>query len=291
MDWFSIDIDIKNDDIKEIITAFAFEIGASGVEDLSETFFYDDEKKNIGLRMFFDKSFDKDNIIIELKNYIKTIAPDLEDINYITEDIEKQNWREKWKENYTPQIVGKFTVLPEWMRDNEIEEDKIKILISPKMAFGTGTHETTQLMLDFLSRMDIQGKTILDAGCGSGILSIGAIKLGAKKVFSIDIDQESMDNSLENAILNNVENSMNISMASDEIYNQKFDTIIANINRAVLIELFDNFYKASNSEILLSGILIDEKELIYNKIKEYSDLKVIEYNEEHEWCAILIKKI
>ena len=303
--------ELSNNELnKELLTAYAFDIGSEGVEDLDESYFIEgeedsDENTKSGLKIFFanrsesieDLNLFKEKIITDIMLFLKAGLKFLneEGINHEITDIEKQNWRENWKENFQPMVYDKFLVLPIWLKDNENIENKIKILIEPKMAFGTGTHETTGLMLDMIGSLDLEDKVVFDAGTGSGILAIASVKVGAIKVEAVDIDIESIDNTKENCVYNEVEEKVNVSFTSDESYQDKesFDIVLANINRKVLLDLFEGFFNITKRDgfIILSGILIEEKKHIISRIDSYIDLKIVDYKEKNEWCSFKISKL
>lgn len=280
MDYYSLYINISDKLTKELVTDYAFELGCMGTEDLDESHFENEEQGN-GLKLYFPQNSDKGEIVGALQKYL---ASKVTDFNIEVEDIEKQDWLEKWKENYKPIEADKFLVVPIWMAD--IETELQKILIEPKMAFGTGTHETTRMMLEFISKMNFDGKSVLDAGCGSGILGIAAKMLGAESVLGIDVEQESVDNSQENADHNKV--SLRSELASDDAYSTEYDVLFANINRSILVDLMSDFKRAlkNGGELLLSGILVDEKHLIYEVLNDVGGFTEVEYKEMGEWCSI-----
>ena len=142
----------------------------------------------------------------------------------VYKQIADQNWMEAWKQHYKPILIGeRLLILPAWMESPE--PDRIAIKIDPGMAFGTGTHPTTQLCLELMESAFVKGQTskVIDVGCGSGILSIAALKLGAKKVLGVDIDAESVKNSRENADVNGVGEELILGLGSvAEILDGKF---------------------------------------------------------------------
>ncbi|MDA3838328.1 MAG: 50S ribosomal protein L11 methyltransferase [Candidatus Delongbacteria bacterium] len=287
MDYYSIDINVQDEILKDVITDYAFSIGCQGVEDLDETTFEDAK----GLRLFFEEDLNPESVIGKLKVFCS--EKDIEDLADIKiRNIPKTNWREEWKKSYKPIDAGKFIVIPSWQT---VESDKIKIFIEPKMAFGTGTHETTKLMLEQISKLELKGKKVFDAGSGSGILSIGAVKNGAEIVTAVDIDEESYDNCRENAALNDVGEKIIVKFTNEHDYAVKdeYDVILANINRLVLEKLLPNFKKIvkPGGIILLSGILVDDNEKMYKRIQEVGDLKSDGYFEMGEWCCMKLIKI
>ncbi len=145
------------------------------------------------------------------------------------EIVADQNWNEQWEETISAQTIGRFYVKPTW--DNStVPPDKILLEIDPKMSFGTGYHETTRLMLRFLPDVLEEGDHVIDAGTGTGILSIAAIKLGAKSAFAFDIDEWSINNTLENIILNGVSKKITVREGSSEVIlgEEKADVLLAN---------------------------------------------------------------
>jgi ribosomal protein L11 methyltransferase len=159
MEWFSVDVRCNDEIMKDVLTEFAFSIGCKGIEDLDETTFEDKS----GLRLFFDDDDDPAMIVNSLKLFFEESGSEVPEMS--TDKIPKTDWREEWKKTYQPVEAGKFLVVPAWMN---VETDKIKILIEPKMAFGTGTHETTKLMLEEISKHDFQDKIVFEGGIRIG---------------------------------------------------------------------------------------------------------------------------
>lgn len=201
--------------------------------------------------------------------------------------IADQNWMEAWKQHYKPILIAeRLLILPAWLQNPE--PNRIPIKIDPGMAFGTGTHPTTQLCLELMekyfvnresgmgnrkteSRISIPEYRVIDVGCGSGILSIAALKLGANKVLGVDIDIESVKNSRENADTNEIGNELILGQGSVmEVLNGQFEfksapLVVANILAPVLIRLFDAGLAdliESDGEIILSGILSHQAESV-----------------------------
>lgn len=286
MEWYSIDINVTDEIFKDVIIEYAFSIGCQGIEDLDETTF----EETTGLRLFFGDDFDSEKMIGKLKVFCN--EKDIEGLADIRiTNIPQINWREEWKKGYKPIDAGKFIVIPSWQT---VESEKEKIFIEPKMAFGTGTHETTKLMLEQISKLDLKGNKVFDAGSGSGILSIAAVKNGAELVTAVDIDEESYDNCRENAELNGVAEKIIVKFTNDQDYAVKdeYDVVLANINRLVLEKLLPNFKKIVKlgGTILLSGILVDDNEKMYKRIQEVEGLNSDGYFEMGEWCCMKIKR-
>jgi len=213
--------------------------------------------------------------------------------------IADQNWMEAWKQHYKPILIGqRLLILPAWQESPEPK--RIPIKIDPGMAFGTGTHPTTQLCLELMevSTDHHPLSTVIDVGCGSGILSIAALKLGAKTVLGVDIDIESVKNSRENADTNGVGEELLLGQGSvTEILAGSFQfksapLVVANILGPILIRLFDAGLAdlvEPNGEIILSGILAHQAESVI----EAAQAKGLKRNDQRQiadWVAISMKR-
>ncbi len=216
--------------------------------------------------------------------------------------IADQNWMEAWKQHYKPIRIGeRLLILPAWMESPE--PNRVAIKIDPGMAFGTGTHPTTQLCLELMELFFV-GATgpsplhVIDVGCGSGILSIAAIKLGAEKVLGVDIDSESIVNSRENADLNEVGEELILGAGSvTEILEGKFPfksapLVVANILAPVIIRLFDaglaDLVEAGGS-IILSGILQEQEENVA-RAGQAKRLRMNERRQMGDWVALTMSR-
>lgn len=205
--------------------------------------------------------------------------------------IAPQNWNEEWEQSIKAQTIGKFYVHPTWSTFEGELGDKIELMIDPKMAFGTGYHATTRVMLEWLPEVIKEGDNVLDAGTGTGILAIAAIKLGAQSAFGFDIDEWSETNARENILLNEVEN-FDVMLGSTEVIpeGEKYDVILANINRNALIELIPELLKFLNKggQILLSGLLEEDEEVILDQ-PSLKTLSHIDTRRHGEWIALLFE--
>ncbi len=205
---------------------------------------------------------------------------------------EPRNWNEEWERSIRPLIVGDFFVKPTWVNEST-PEGKILLEIDPKMAFGTGYHETTRLMLRLIPSVIKEGDTILDVGTGTGILSIASLKLGAKSAFGFDIDEWSRNNAWENALINKVDISFRIEEGSFEVVNpdDRYDVVLANVNRNALLEMQKPLvsHLKNNGILLLSGLLENEREIML-EAPGFSRLKLINELQEGEWIALVFMK-
>jgi ribosomal protein L11 methyltransferase len=214
--------------------------------------------------------------------------------------IPDQNWMEAWKIHYKPILIGKgLVIVPAWL--DSPEPDRIAIRIDPGMAFGTGTHPTTQLCLELIEKsfqdlQSSQGPNVIDVGCGSGILSIAALKLGAAAALGVDIDPESAKNSRENATANGISEELLLGVGSvKEILEGKFAfrkarLVVANILAPVIIRLFDLGLAdllEPGGVIILSGILQEQAQAVVESAQARG-LLMNEKRQMGDWVALLM---
>lgn len=197
---------------------------------------------------------------------------------------ENEDWVSKYKNSIQPVEAGKFYIHPSW---NESKEGKINIVIDPALAFGSGHHETTSSCLELISKYVQDGKSLLDVGCGSGILSIAARKTGAI-VDICDTDPLSIENSQTNFELNDCEFNK-AWVGSAVAANNTYDIVIANIVADVLIMIASDLKKSlnENGTLILSGILSNYKDKVLNKFKQF---EIIEIVTKGDWVTIALKQ-
>ncbi|MFT5609236.1 MAG: ribosomal protein L11 methyltransferase [Parvicella sp.] len=201
------------------------------------------------------------------------------------ESLEDQNWETAWQNQYTVvEIDDQLWVCPSWI-DQSFPEHAVVVKIDPGLAFGTGTHETTQLCMRFLKQINCDDSRVLDYGCGSGILAIAAIKLGAQSAVGVDIDPKAEQVSLENSVTNDVADQFVIRTA-EEIEGEQYQVVIANILAGALIDLRQSITAAvtMGGNLILSGILSSQAE----KVKQaYSNEFSFSTLQKNEWIALL----
>ena len=211
--------------------------------------------------------------------------------------IEDEDWMASWKQHYKPIPIGKrLIVVPVWI---EIANDgRIPVRIDPSMAFGTGTHPTTQLCLEMIEKYVQPGQTVIDVGCGSGILSIAAIKVGATHALAVDIDTASVRSTRENAEANQVSEWIETGLGSvDEVRNGQFTlrrapVVLANILAPVIIRLFDAGLAdllETPGKMVLSGILVEQAQAVI-EAAQAKGLRFIEQIQQGDWVAIALEK-
>lgn len=205
-------------------------------------------------------------------------------INYEVSEIEQENWNEQWESNFEPINVDNQCVVRAPFHDKpDVEFD---IVIMPKMSFGTGHHETTYMVLQLGLALNFKGKTVLDMGCGTGVLSILASMKGASSVDAIDIDNWSYLNAMENVAGNNCEQINVLEGDVNVLTNQKYDIIMANINRNILLSDIPIYVKhmKKGGVLLLSGFYQEDISLI-SKECEVNGLSFQENLEKNNWVA------
>ena len=198
--------------------------------------------------------------------------------------VEGDEWRDKWKERFRPTRIGpRVTVCPSW-EDYQPSADEVVVTIDPGAAFGTGLHETTRLVLRAVDARVRGGETILDVGCGSGILSIAALLLGAKKALCVDIDPLAVDVTSENAEHNGVHDRLELSATPIEAVAGRYDLVLANIQSHILIPMADALKArvAEGGTLVLSGILTTQVEDIQ---ATFGPAKSVD--EDGEWVAMV----
>ena len=203
------------------------------------------------------------------------------------DEKENQDWSKKWKEKWdVTHVTDKIAVVPSWLSYTP-KEDEITITLDPGCAFGTGTHQTTQLCMKALEKYMPQGASVADIGTGSGILAICAIKLGADSAYGCDNDPTVIDVCKENAEKNHVVCTFELNTA-DKL-TQKYDFVCANILHNVLAEIMGDLKNIMkpNAKMVLSGILDEKKDIVFDAIKR-EGLTVVETLHQNQWIAIVV---
>lgn len=206
-------------------------------------------------------------------------------ITYSFRTIEQVNWNEEWEKNFDPiSVDGLCTVRAPFHPKTDTKYD---IIIEPKMSFGTGHHETTYMMLQFLLQTDFSGKSVLDMGCGTSVLAIMSEKRGATKITAIDIDDWCVENSIENIQRNDCK-CIEVKLGDASLLkNEYFDVVIANINRNILLNDL-SLYAATlsqNGMVLLSGFYKSDMPVILEECSKHG-LSFVENLERNEWVAV-----
>ena len=242
------------------------------------------EKNSLIIKVYFSA------IEIEKVNKIRKEL-DIQGIISEIREFEDEDWMNNWKKFYKPLEIGNNIVIkPSW-EEYENSNNKIIIEIDPGMAFGTGTHETTSLCLETLEEHIKKDDVVFDIGCGSGILGIAAIKLGAKKSVLVDIDDKCIEVSKINSKLNNVEDKTIIYKGNLlDVVKGEADIIVSNIIAEIIVTMIVDLKKhlKNNGIFIASGIIKEKLELVKNSLIE-NNFEIMEIKELNGWCKVVAK--
>ena len=259
---------------------------------LGEAGFETFEDTEDGIKGYVQESlFDENAMNDVISNFM---LPDVT-INANIQEAEYKNWNEEWEEAGFERINinDSITIYDARHDDGNGIASGISIGIETKQAFGTGTHETTRMIVSTLLNIDLKGKRVLDCGCGTGILGIAASKLGASEVVGYDIDEWSSENAIHNAELNGVGN-MKVMLGDASVLKSvegKFDVVLANINRNILLADMPAFVSvmAYDSLLILSGFYASDVDLLIEKASSLG-LSKIDSKSDSEWTCLVLKK-
>jgi len=264
--WHKITINESDADLKESMSAMLMYNGAESVVDQED---------------FIEVYLDSDNLdsLIEYISNQKIFSAH----KLKVEKVINENWNAIWEANFKPIDVGSIHIRATFHPKSEKQE----IIIQPKMAFGTGHHETTFMMIEKMSQMIFQDKYVLDYGCGTGVLAVYSGMLNASRIDAIDIQSEAIENTIEHFKLNNV-SLENLTLKEgdlDVLSARTYDIILANINRHVLLENFSSIKNKlnANGTLLMSGILKSDRNLIIETYLQ-NDFKLNSEKQKGEWC-------
>lgn len=216
--------------------------------------------------------------------------PSLANLKYHVKKLENKNWNEEWEKSFKPIIVdNKCSVRASFHASQNTEYE---IVIEPKMAFGTGHHATTEMMISTMLHLDFNNQKVLDFGCGTSILAILVEKLGAKSIFANDIEEPAYENSIVNASINNCHKIEIVLGGIEVVPNEKFGIILANVNTNAILENSKSIVEklSIHGHILFSGILSSDKETI-EQMARMLKLKILTIKEKNNWLLFLCKKM
>lgn len=212
-------------------------------------------------------------------------------VNFLQEEMPDINWNEEWEKNYfQPLLIGNECLIRAPFH-KEYPKANYEIVIEPNMAFGTGNHETTSLMIEHLSELNVEGMDVLDMGCGTGILGIFASMRNCRQVTAIDIDNWAFESTIENCRLNHITNLEARIGDANLLGNQKFDLILANIQRNIILQDMEKYVSVLNDDgiLIVSGFYNNDLEEILGKAAELF-LQKIEIKERNNWIACAFEK-
>jgi ribosomal protein L11 methyltransferase len=238
----------------------------------------------------FEAFVEGDNVDQELLSQLQEKYKHVNPLLFFQDHIQKQNWNEEWEKNVDPIIVDDKCLVRAAFHKID-RKYPYEIIITPKMSFGTGHHQTTHLMISRQMKMNHQNKRVMDAGCGTAILSIMASKLGAKEVEAFDIDEWSVVNGVENADNNGCANIHIQQGKIDEVkLTGKFDIILANINKNILLQEMHHYASCleKGGLLLLSGFYEHDIEDLKKKASGYQ-LRVLAHDERETWACLVLE--
>jgi len=249
------------------------ELGNAGFESFVET--------ELGVSAYISRNDWQENII----DNIQILNSDEIQISFTSEDIEQVNWNAEWEKNFNPIIVdNKCTVRAPF---HEKTTSKYDIIIEPKMSFGTGHHETTHMMIQHILKNNFKDRSVLDMGCGTGVLAILAELIGAKPIEAIDIDNWCYLNSLENTKRNQCQHISVFEGDSTLIEGKSYDIVIANINRNILLQDIPTYAQCLNVNgcLFLSGFYKSDIKIIEAECNKHM-LKLVDKIERNAWVSL-----
>lgn len=249
------------------------ELGYAGFESFIET--------ELGVTAYIQKEEWHANILDD----IQILNSDEFEITFVFNDIEQTNWNEAWEKNFNPIVVDNLCSVRAPF--HEKPNTKYDIIIEPKMSFGTGHHETTHMMIQHILKNDFEGKSVLDMGCGTGVLAILAEIKGAKPLDAVDYDNWCYLNSLENVARNNAKHITVIEGDASVLKGKAYDVIIANINRNILLQDMKTYVSCLNKNgmLFLSGFYNTDIPIIQAECEKYL-LKFEEKFERNNWVSL-----
>ena len=288
MKYYKVDFTIQpcSQDARDILAAMAGEVGF-------ETF----EESEEGLTGYVQQALFNQEALEQTIEYFPIVDTR---ILYKVTEAEDKDWNEQWEqEGFDPIIIddGKLVIHDgRHLPNSQLStlNSQLSIEIDAHLAFGTGTHETTRMICATLLKEELKGKKLLDAGCGTGILGIAALKLGADSVTAYDIDEWSSDNTRHNAVINQVDDRMTI-LCGDatllDAIDEHFDYVVANINRNILLQDMERFLQvmAKDSKLILSGFYTEDIPLLEAKGQELG-LTMERQREDNHWACITLHR-
>lgn len=285
--WLEIKVEIPRA-FTELVSAFLFSQGSTGF--IQEKISRNKER----LIAYFPEERSFNEIERGVCSYFSTLG-EFPSFKWQSKIIKEERWAESWKSNFhLVKISPHLVIKPPWENYHKRQKE-IVLQINPGLAFGTGTHETTQMCLRFLDKL-IPGffpqPYLLDVGTGSGILAIAALKLGAKKILAIDIDPLALEAAQENAKLNKITKGINFCLASPDQVSGKFNLVVANLLPQELLAAKDSLVArvSQRGALIISGFLKKQKKEISSAFAEYG-LKVWQKEELNGWVSFVLKRL
>ena len=300
-EYMEVSIELNRKDSDQVLDRLSL-IDSLGIEVIDSKVLLDYSKK-VKDDEIFDLDIDfSDKIIVKLYfNEDENFKDNISKLEKLKDEFElkiiigrvKNDWNREWLKHYKAiEVSEDLTVIPYWLKDDLKGQDKTTIKINPGMAFGTGSHETTKLVLREIDKYDLKGKTCLDIGCGSGILSILMSLKGASRIDAIDISEDSIDQTKMNMKLNGISN---IDVRISDLFSNvggTYSFICANLLAEIIVNLMDDVdeYLDLGGLLILSGIIDSREDIVLNKIKENGNYTIINREKENDWIMLTLER-
>lgn len=312
MEWNELIIRTTNE-AKEAIANILNDFGANGVVieepyilteksyQFGELYAIDAEKftrDGVTIKAYFVQDENWNQLKVDIENRIKelpTFHIDIGNYSLTVQRVKESDWENEWKRYFKPlQVTDRFTIVPTWESYERDNEDELLILMDPGMAFGTGSHATTKLSLIALEKIVKPDDIIIDVGSGSGILSIATCLLGARHVFSYDLDPVAVNSTKYNRDLNELTDKITVrknDLLKDIHHEEKADVIVANILAHIILQLIDDAKQQLKDRgyFIVSGIIEKESEKITERLLN-SDFTIVEKLTEDHWVTLIAQK-
>ena len=310
MKWVEVRINTTTE-AEEIVCSIMYDLGVTGlaIEDPNDILAFQQTEENwdfidpdlinqdyegVTIKAYFPDSEDITDKLDMVRDRIERIPlrETGKSLGQVTvSEVYEKDWSETWKKYYKPVRIGKRIVIKPTWEEYEKEDEDIVIELDPGMAFGTGTHETTILCIEALEKYMNEGALVYDVGCGSGILSVVAARLGARKVIGIDIDELCVKVSKENISINGVEDLVEVRKGNllDSV-NEKADIIVSNIIAEVIINMVPDLKAYINDDgiFIASGIITEKLSSVMDALRN-NGFNIVEEKIMNDWAVVIAK--
>lgn len=279
MAWHALDLEVELN-AREAVEYALMEAGSLGTETV-------DQEGLLKITGYFSEIPERELVRFQLSEALRIYELPGSSVRQMTlRDVPEHDWLAEWKQSWQPVHVGRFVITPPWIQVQE--NDRLRIIIEPGMAFGTGTHATTRLCLAAIEEY-FDGNSFLDVGTGTGILAIAAARLNPKaRIEAIDTDPEAIAIAVANAKLNQVADRINFSATFVDEITASSDLVCANLTADVIIKILPQLLNVTCGRLILCGILIEQLGVVRKALFRYGVAREVQAMEDEEWAAIIV---